>query len=313
MTALDLITRALRSIGAYAAGETLDSEDAADALDTLNDMLATWSNSNLMVPYKTEVIFPFVNNQATYTIGKGGNISGTFTGSIALTTLTVSSVSSGNIALGQYLTGTGITDGTQVIRFITGSGGTGTYEVSISQSASSTTVTSYYQRPLIIDNAFVRVSTIDYQIVPVSEENYAQIGLKSLTGPWPNVLYYQPSYPVGRISFWPVPTQGEAHLFCETILQNFSSTGETVSLPEGYALAIRWNLAEQLLSEYGKVDAATVQLVLKHAANGRAWIKRTNMKPATASSFDPALAPSAQRSNYQWIFSGGFSQASGSR
>jgi hypothetical protein len=57
----------------------------------LNDMLDTWSNSTMMVPYVTEIIFTLVNNTYQYTIGQGGTVSaGAFTGSISGTTLTVS-------------------------------------------------------------------------------------------------------------------------------------------------------------------------------------------------------------------------------
>jgi hypothetical protein len=41
-TAHDVITRALRTIGALAAGETADADDAQDALLVLNQMLAGW-------------------------------------------------------------------------------------------------------------------------------------------------------------------------------------------------------------------------------------------------------------------------------
>src|SRR5690349_14598733 len=108
-TALDLVTRALRSIGASAAGEAPDAEDANDAFEMLNDLLEQWSNATMLVPYVTEAIFNLTNNQPAYTIGQGGTIGGTFTGSIALTTLTVSAIPAGNIALGQYVTGAGVT------------------------------------------------------------------------------------------------------------------------------------------------------------------------------------------------------------
>jgi hypothetical protein len=64
------------------------------------------------------------------------------TGSIAGTTLTVSAVTSGTIALGQFITGTGISAGTQITALGTGTGGTGTYTVNNSQTTSSTTVTA---------------------------------------------------------------------------------------------------------------------------------------------------------------------------
>jgi hypothetical protein len=64
------------------------------------------------------------------------------TGSIAGTTLTVTAVASGNLAVGQNITGTGVTGGTKIKSLKTGGGGTGTYEVTISQTVASTTISS---------------------------------------------------------------------------------------------------------------------------------------------------------------------------
>jgi hypothetical protein len=64
------------------------------------------------------------------------------TGSISGTTLTVSAITSGTLALGQFITGTGISSNTQITAFVSGTGGTGTYAVNNSQTASSTTVTA---------------------------------------------------------------------------------------------------------------------------------------------------------------------------
>lgn len=63
-------------------------------------------------------------------------------GSITTTVLTVSSVNSGTITLGMILSGTGVTASTQIASFGTGTGGTGTYNVSISQTVTAgTTIT----------------------------------------------------------------------------------------------------------------------------------------------------------------------------
>jgi hypothetical protein len=64
------------------------------------------------------------------------------TGSISGTTLTVSAVTSGALVVGATLTGTGVTNGTYITAFGTGSGGTGTYTVTPSQTVSSTTVST---------------------------------------------------------------------------------------------------------------------------------------------------------------------------
>ncbi len=56
--------------------------------------------------------------------------------------LTVSAVSSGTLAVGQVISGTGVTAGTYITAKLTGTGGTGTYVVSVSQTATSTTITA---------------------------------------------------------------------------------------------------------------------------------------------------------------------------
>ena len=65
-----------------------------------------------------------------------------FTGSISGTTLTVTALAGGTIQLGQVISGPGITSGTFISAFGTGSGGTGTYTVNNSQTVSSETITT---------------------------------------------------------------------------------------------------------------------------------------------------------------------------
>ena len=55
----------------------------------LQDMLDQWSNEDMMVFYKNEIIFPVVQDQTQYTIGLGGQIGAVFTGSITGNILTV--------------------------------------------------------------------------------------------------------------------------------------------------------------------------------------------------------------------------------
>jgi len=65
-----------------------------------------------------------------------------FTGSISTTTLTVSAVTQGTIAVGMtlYTTTSGFTTATTITALGTGTGGTGTYTVSASQTVASGTI-----------------------------------------------------------------------------------------------------------------------------------------------------------------------------
>jgi hypothetical protein len=317
---IDIISRALKDIGALEAGETPAPADAQDAFDMLNDMLDQWSNESMMVFYKTEIIFTLTAGQTQYTIGPGGQIGGTLTGSISGTTLTVTDVSDGAIALGMTLSGSGVAPGTKIVRFGSGAGGNvnsdGTYTVNISQTVAPTTISAYYERPLNINSAFVRVNTnsngqpilnggLDYPITILNLENYELIGLKTLNGPWPRALYYQPSETLGTITVWPNPSQGEMHIFSDTIFQRFTSINDEIVIPQGYYMALRWCLAERLMPMYGKASPTQIQMINSFAGHAKATIKRTNMRPVQTARFEDSLIV-GKRADAGWILSGGF-------
>lgn len=314
-TPLDLISKSLSDIGALAAGESVESNVANDAFDTLNDLLDQWSNEKMMLPCVQEVIHELVGGTYIYTIGPNGNVGSVCTGSISGTVLSITGLTSGALSVGQTITISGGLPGTVITSYNTGRGGNGTqalgtYNVNNSQTVTSGTVTSYAPRPLRINSAFVRVvtsitGTLDYPVAPITSEEYELIGIKTLSGPWPRALYYQPSLPMGVINYWPNPSSGEMHLFCDMLLNRFQTLSDTMTLQPGAVMALRWNLAELLLPSYGRNDPTLISLVQKFAAQGRMYIKRTNMQPQQASRFDPVLV-SNRRKDAGWILHGGF-------
>ena len=316
----DIISRALKDIGALEAGENPTPEAAQDAFDMLNDIVDQWSNESMMVSYKTEIIYPISPGVTQYTIGPGGTIGAVFTGSISGNILTVTAIASGAIALGQTLNGSGITDGTTIVAFQSGAGGNinevGTYTLNISQTVTSTTINSYYQRPLSINSAFVRINTysnnqpitnggLDYPVAILNVEDYEMIGLKTLAGPWPKALYYQPTETLGNIFVWPNPSQGEMHIFADTLFARYNTINDPIILPQGYSMALRWCLAERLMPMYGKASATQIGMINAYAAQAKATIKRTNMKPIQSARFQDAMLSSRQK-DAGWILSGGF-------
>jgi hypothetical protein len=70
-----------------------------------------------------------------------------FTGTISTTTLTVSAVSAGQLSVGQTISGTGVTPGTIITALGTGTGYTGTYTISPSQTVGSATAMSAANQP----------------------------------------------------------------------------------------------------------------------------------------------------------------------
>jgi hypothetical protein len=283
----------------------------------LNDMLDQWSNQKMMVYAVQEVMHELVSGQYIYTIGQAGaDVGCVFTGSIAVNTLTVTGITSGALSVGQLINATGVTTGTAITSYGTATGGNstgalGTYFLNLPNAFASGTLQSFAPRPLRINSAIVRVTTsvagsLDYPVAVINLEDYEMIGIKTLTGPWPRCVYYQPSLPMGVLNYWPNPNQvTEMHLYCDSILNQFSTLTDTIALPQGYNLAMRFGLAELLMPEFGKADQGQMAMIMAQAAAGRAMIKRTNMQPLQTVRFDDVLT--VKRGNDAgWILHGGF-------
>jgi len=90
------------------------------------------------------------------------------TGSISGTTLNISAVTSGTLAVGSVVAGTGVTFGTTITAFGSGSGGTGTYTVNKSQTTSSTTITTGGSTEIVSINDFPDTYNITF-VVPVQQ------------------------------------------------------------------------------------------------------------------------------------------------
>jgi hypothetical protein len=114
------------AVGQAIFGQGIDQNTVITALGTGTGGIGTYTVSNSQTVASTSI-----NSVASPAI---------VTGAIAGTTLTVSAVTSGTLKIGQTIEGSGVTDGTIIKAFGTGSGGVGTYTVSASQTVSSTTI-----------------------------------------------------------------------------------------------------------------------------------------------------------------------------
>lgn len=321
---IDIVSRALKDIGALEAGETPTPEAAQDAFEMLNDLIDQWSNEDMMVFNVTEIIFPVIAGQTQYTIGPVAStanfIGAAFTGSISGNVLTVTGITSGAVAQGQTLSGSGITAGTKIVDFLTGAGGNvnevGTYQLNISQTVASTAITAYYEKPLQINSAFVRINTnsngmpiinggLDYPVSVLALQDYEMIGLKTLSGPWPKAIYFNAGADTGNLFVWPNPSQGEMHLFANTIFSRYNTLYDPIVLPQGYSMALRWCLAERLMPMYGKASQVQIAMISGYAAQAKATIKRNNMSPLQVSRYPDALLVSRSK-DAGFILNGGF-------
>jgi hypothetical protein len=132
------VTYTIASIGNtdwYAIGLPSDQFPAAGVVFTATD------NSVTAGSFRTGYTYTILDVGTTNFVSIGATASASVTGYINGSQLTITSVSSGTLAVGTRITGDGITPGTYITAFRTGSGGVGNYSVSISQTAASTTIT----------------------------------------------------------------------------------------------------------------------------------------------------------------------------
>lgn len=76
-TALDLIKKSMRLIGALGQSEPPTADEASDALATCNTMLESWSIERLFVYQILQENFTWASGQSSRTIGTGGNFNTT--------------------------------------------------------------------------------------------------------------------------------------------------------------------------------------------------------------------------------------------
>lgn len=310
-TASDIVTGALRFINQYAPGESLAASDSDDALETFNDLLDSLSTEELAVYASNENVFTYTSGQYQYSIGNydAGQFAGTVTsGSPTITGVTVPD----DLIANGDLTGTGISDSTVIDSFDSGAGtitmsANATLSPGIQQIAYTIPGDFKVARPLRITNAFTRITTqgsaLDYPMEIVDQKRYVNIGFKAIQAPWPIVVWYNPTFPLGTLFFYQNPSgSAQLHLFTDTILQNVTSLTSEFNLPQGYTRFLKRALARELAPEYGSIWTQQQERLYMESY---AFVKALNAVPTPVSNYDANLIQGAQ-TDAGWYLTGGF-------
>jgi len=150
-------------------------------------------------------------------------------------------------------------------------------------------------RPVKIDGAFMRQSSIDYTVRMIDEAEWFAIPDKTSQSDLVEVAFYNPTMSTGTLSVWPIPNNTNVlHLLTWTPFTAFSSAAAAVTLPPGYEQALATNLAIFIAPEYG---VAAGPDIVSMATSTKAAIKRNNSRPILAYNDLPALVNRGRRSN----------------
>lgn len=118
----------------------------------------------------------------------------------------------------------------------------------------------------------------DYPVAVVPRDEWNLIVDKTVSSNIPDVLFYDPQFPLGVINLWGVPNIGGYTLFFDSYQQlgGFPTAATTFSFPPGYKRAVGTNLAVSLKPYFA--DGQLDPLILKEAAETKGSIKRTNRR-----------------------------------
>jgi len=151
-------------------------------------------------------------------------------------------------------------------------------------------------RPMRIEGAGLISGTTETPMDhALTFQHWAAISNKSQSGR-PYKLYYDKAFPLGNVSLWPVPDDSslDVALYCWAPLLAFADLATTqYDLPAGYELALRFNLAVNLIPAFTIQNKSSMQqhvLVMDLAKQYKGNIKMLNA-PVYELAIDAALAP----------------------
>lgn len=136
-------------------------------------------------------------------------------------------------------------------------------------------------RPLEITTALIQLLAssplTELPMDILNQQQFAEIRIKPIQSTIPLVIYPENTFPNETLNLWPVPSAANSLvLYSMKPLVNLATPSTVISLPPGYARALRYGLAQELAPEFGKELSMGAMEI---AAESKANIKRRNSKP----------------------------------
>ena len=154
-------------------------------------------------------------------------------------------------------------------------------------------------RPILLHRAGVYMGSdpqIERPLRLLNIDEWAATGLKGITSPLPGALYCDYAFPFSNLSLFPVLSAAATLvLYNWSPVTSFADLDTANDIPQGYALALRYNLASQMAPSFVmqmKGPRQKVQVLLDKieamAASSLGAIKNANL-PRPVMRCDPAF------------------------
>jgi len=113
-------------------------------------------------------------------------------------------------------------------------------------------------RPLFLDRVTYKDTSLstpsEIPLELLEAQGWQNIVIKSQAAVFPSKVYYNPTFPLGTLSFWPVQSSAtvQANIYHPAAVGELAATSTSVSVPPGYRRMIVKNLAVDLAPSFGR-------------------------------------------------------------
>lgn len=314
---LQIISNSFYKLGKFSPAESIPAEDSAYALDELQGMLDLWNSKNLFI-YATDFLqFTLVTNVQPLLIGQGVNVTAVASDGAGTATYT----GRNTYAIGDSVStnGIGIVGGVQFnqANVLVINATPQLFQTAIAGALVATTPTptgqAIFSTP---DNIFPNYLTTYTRPVKIADANIlltnsnpvVKVPLRIRDKDWwiantvptvattlPTDLYYDPTYPNGRIYLWPLQTNAFGlELEVWNSLNDISDLNYQFFMPPAYWSAVTLSLAEAMVPAYG-LPPQRITSLRDQAMKARAAVQDLNSQPPRIVSADSGIPKGGQR------------------
>lgn len=270
LTASELITAALRTMGVLRAGQAASSSQTTVGMEALNILIKSLQNRGLNL-FALEKTYLFLEDgKQRYTLSSSGDHWTTSFNSAQIATAGTSGDASievdsiVGISDGDYI-GIKVDDGTMRWTTVNGSPSGTTVALDdvldddVSVDAYVYNYTTKADRPMNIDRLILRdVSNNDTPVSMISLKEYSELTTKNTEG-IVNTAYFDPQRTISYLNIWPTTNNTSDYLvvWVQRTLQDIDASTNDLDFPQEWYKALRYQLAADLAPEFPKEVSGT--------------------------------------------------------
>lgn len=142
-----------------------------------------------------------------------------------------------------------------------------------------------------------------------AKEDWAGITIKDLKS-IPSAVFYDSSFPIGRVYFWPVPPASdyEMHIVVKGSLPVYTGLTDPLNVPDEYVEAMTWWLCVRMQMSYGLPANTAHVAAMKEAMNtimlANSQIRLATMPPALIGHGRDVSSWQGRGLNQAWVVGG---------